>query len=106
MDCLAFHLESNGRRMLFWGDCAHHEVASLDHPEWHALVDMDKTQGAATRKRIYGMAADERLLVMGYHTSFPVARLRAAGGGGVSLVAADVSAPGLRHTRETGGLPA
>ena len=25
----------------------------------------------ATRKRICGMAADERLLVMGYHTCFP-----------------------------------
>ena len=39
---LAFHLESNGKRMLFWGDCAHHEVASLAHPEWHTLFDMDK----------------------------------------------------------------
>ncbi len=68
---LAFHLESGGQRMLFWGDCAHHEVASLAHPEWHALFDMDKERGAATRKRIYDMAARERPLVMGYHTSFP-----------------------------------
>jgi len=68
---LAFHLESQGKRMLFWGDCAHHEVASLAHPEWHALFDMDKAKGVATRKRIYDMAASERLLVMGYHTSFP-----------------------------------
>jgi glyoxylase-like metal-dependent hydrolase (beta-lactamase superfamily II) len=68
---LAFHLESAGKQMLFWGDCAHHEVASLAHPEWHALFDMDKLRGAATRKRIYEMAAAERLLVMGYHTSFP-----------------------------------
>jgi hypothetical protein len=30
-----------------------------------------RRKGAATRKRIYGMAADERLLVIGYHTSFP-----------------------------------
>jgi glyoxylase-like metal-dependent hydrolase (beta-lactamase superfamily II) len=57
--------------MLFWGDCAHHEVASLAHPEWHALFDMDKEKGAATRKRIYDMAAREQLLVMGYHTSLP-----------------------------------
>ena len=68
---LAFHVESAGQRLLFWGDCAHHEVASLAHPEWHALFDMDKKQEAATRKRIYDMAARERLLVMGYHTSFP-----------------------------------
>jgi glyoxylase-like metal-dependent hydrolase (beta-lactamase superfamily II) len=68
---LAFHVESRGKRMLFWGDCAHHEVASLAHPEWHALFDMDKERGAATRRKIYDLASRERLLVMGYHTSFP-----------------------------------
>jgi glyoxylase-like metal-dependent hydrolase (beta-lactamase superfamily II) len=68
---LAFHLESQGKRLLFWGDCAHHEVASLAHPEWHALFDMDKEAGAKTRRRIYEMAAAERIPVVGYHTSFP-----------------------------------
>jgi len=68
---LAFHLESRGKRLLFWGDCAHHEVASLAHPEWHALFDMDKEAGARTRRRIYQMAAEERIPVVGYHTSFP-----------------------------------
>ena len=56
---------------MIWGDCAHHEVASLARPDWHALFDMDKQQGAATRKRIYAMAAAERLPVVGYHASFP-----------------------------------
>lgn len=68
---LAFHIESEGKRLLFWGDCAHHEVASLARPEWHAFFDMDKEKGAATRKRIYDMAAADRLPVAGYHTSFP-----------------------------------
>jgi len=68
---LAFHVESEGRRMLIWGDCAHHEVASLAHPEWHALFDMDKAQGAETRRRIYEMAATEDVVVAAYHTSFP-----------------------------------
>ena len=68
---LAFHIESEGRRVLVWGDCAHHEVASLAHPEWSAFFDMDKEQGKATRKKIYDMAAAERLPVLGYHTSFP-----------------------------------
>ncbi len=63
---LAFHVESEGKRMLVWGDCAHHEVASLARPDWHALFDQD-----ATRKRIYDMAATDRLAVAGYHTSFP-----------------------------------
>lgn len=68
---LAFHVESEGKRLLLWGDCAHHEVASLAHPEWHAYFDMDKEKGAETRKRIYDMAATDRLPVIGYHTSFP-----------------------------------
>jgi hypothetical protein len=32
---------------------------------------MDKQKGVATRKRVYDMAATDRLLVAGYHTSFP-----------------------------------
>jgi len=68
---LAFHLESEGQRLLLWGDCAHHEVASLARPDWHAFFDMEKAEGAETRKRIYGLAAAERLPVAGYHMSFP-----------------------------------
>ncbi|MES1927332.1 MBL fold metallo-hydrolase [Salinisphaera sp. T31B1] len=68
---LAFHIESRGQRLLLWGDCAHHEVASLARPGWHALFDRDKAQGARTRERIYAMAAQERIPVIGYHTSFP-----------------------------------
>jgi glyoxylase-like metal-dependent hydrolase (beta-lactamase superfamily II) len=68
---LAFHIESQGKRLLLWGDCAHHEVASLARPDWHALFDMDKGQAAATRKRIYDMAAADHLPVAGYHMSFP-----------------------------------
>lgn len=68
---LAFHVEDDGRRLVAWGDCAHHEVASLARPDWHALFDMDKTAGASTRRRIYDLAAAERMIVAGYHTTFP-----------------------------------
>ncbi|WP_082504579.1 MBL fold metallo-hydrolase [Methylobacterium sp. Leaf111] len=68
---LAFNVESEGQRLLVWGDCAHHEVASLARPDWHALFDMDKAAGAATRRTIYDMAATDRVLVAGYHTAFP-----------------------------------
>lgn len=68
---LAFHVESEGRRLLVWGDCAHHEVASLARPDWHALFDQDKETGAATRRKIYDMVATDRVAVAAYHTSFP-----------------------------------
>lgn len=79
---LAFHVESEGKGLLLWGDCAHHEVASLAEPDWHAMFDVDKAQGAATRRQIYAMAAAERLPVIGYHMSFPsVGFVEAAGTG-------------------------
>lgn len=68
---LAFDIESDGKRMLFWGDCAHHQVASLARPDWHCTFDIDKEKGAATRRRIYEMAAAERIPVSGYHMPFP-----------------------------------
>lgn len=68
---LAFHIESRGNGLLLWGDCAHHEVASLARPDWHAFFDMDKERGAATRRRVYGMASADRLPVIGYHMTFP-----------------------------------
>lgn len=68
---LNFHIESAGKSIYFWGDCAHHQVASLARPDWHCVFDIDKEQGAATRKRIYEMLASERLPVIGYHMPFP-----------------------------------
>lgn len=80
---LAFLIESEGEQILYWGDCAHHQVASLARPDWHVAFDIDKEKGAATRKRIYDMAATERLAVIGYHMPFPsigyVERLDARG---------------------------
>lgn len=68
---LAFMIESKGKSILFWGDCAHHQVASLAHPEWYCVFDIDKEQGVETRRRIYDMAATDRLPVIGYHMPFP-----------------------------------
>ncbi len=80
---LAFLIESDGKQLLCWGDCAHHQVASLARPGWHCMFDTDKEMGAATRKRIYDMAATDRLPVIGYHMPFPsigyVERLDATG---------------------------
>lgn len=68
---LAFMIESDGKNMLFWGDCAHHQVASLAMPDWYCTFDADKEAGAKTRRRIYEMAAAERIPVQGYHMPFP-----------------------------------
>lgn len=80
---LAFAIESQAKSMLFWGDCAHHHVASLARPDWLCVFDTDKEQAAKTRKRVFDMAATDRLAVIGYHMPFPsigyVERLDTAG---------------------------
>lgn len=68
---LNFLIESEGQAIYFWGDCAHHQVASLARPDWHCVFDIDNEQGAETRKRVYDMLATDRLPVIGYHMPFP-----------------------------------
>lgn len=68
---LAFDIQSQGKRLLFWGDCAHHQVASLARPDWHCVFDVDKEQAAKTRARIFDMAASDRVAVSGFHMPFP-----------------------------------
>lgn len=68
---MAFHIESEGQRLLNWADCANHYIMSLQQPEWHVGFDQDKEMAVATRKRVYDMAANEKLTVVGYHMPFP-----------------------------------
>lgn len=68
---LMYLIESDGKRLLFWGDCAHHHVASLAKPDWHCVFDTDTETAAATRKRVFDMVVTDRLGVIGYHMPFP-----------------------------------
>jgi len=68
---LNFLIESEGTAIYFWGDCAHHQVASLARPDWYCVFDTDKEVAAKTRTRIYEMLAAERLPIIGYHMPFP-----------------------------------
>lgn len=68
---LGFNIESNGKRKVFWGDCAHHQVASLARPDWHCVFDVDKEQAAKTRARMFNMVAGDRVAVSGFHMPFP-----------------------------------
>ncbi|MEO1206251.1 MAG: MBL fold metallo-hydrolase [Pseudomonadota bacterium] len=68
---LAFHIESEGRRLMLWADVTNHYVMSLMKPEWHVLFDHDKDKAIATRKRILAEVAAERIPAIGYHMPFP-----------------------------------
>jgi glyoxylase-like metal-dependent hydrolase (beta-lactamase superfamily II) len=68
---MAWHIESDGRRLLLWGDTANHFVISVQRPDWQVRFDMDKDAAAATRKRIFDLVATDRIPVTGYHMPFP-----------------------------------
>jgi glyoxylase-like metal-dependent hydrolase (beta-lactamase superfamily II) len=68
---MAYHIESEGKRLLVWADTCIHYVMSIQRPEWHIDVDDDKDKAVATRKRILDMVATDRLLVAGFHMPFP-----------------------------------
>jgi glyoxylase-like metal-dependent hydrolase (beta-lactamase superfamily II) len=68
---LAFHIESDGQRVLNWADVANNHVFAVQQPDWHVGFDHDKAAGAATRRRIFDMVSNDKLAVIGYHMPFP-----------------------------------
>jgi len=69
----SYHLESNGRRLLVLGDVCNHYVVSLQRPDWHVRFDMDKDMAVASRKKVLGMIAADKIPFIGYHMPPPAA---------------------------------
>ena len=67
----SYHLESQGKRLLVLGDVCNHYVMSLQRPDWHVVFDMDKDMAVATRKKVLGMIAADRIPFIGYHMPPP-----------------------------------
>ena len=70
---MAYMIEDGGQQILLAADLANHYVWSLAYPDWEVLFDADKEAAAATRRRILGMLASDRIPMMGYHMPFPAA---------------------------------
>jgi glyoxylase-like metal-dependent hydrolase (beta-lactamase superfamily II) len=68
---VSFHLESEGQRLLVTGDVANHHLLALNNPDWPFGFDADPAQAVATRRRFFGMAATDRVQVLGYHFPWP-----------------------------------
>lgn len=75
-------LESDGQRLLITGDSFNHYVYSVQRPDWFVRFDVDKEQGAGTRKAVLARLAAERLPFAGYHMPFPALGFIADDGGG------------------------
>lgn len=68
---MAYVLDSGGKALVITADTANHYIWSLGHPDWEVKYDADKETAAATRKKVFGMLAADRLPFIGYHMPFP-----------------------------------
>ena len=67
------HLVSSGNGTLLVQADITAGAASLfvRNPDWQFVFDTDRPQAVATRKKLYDMAATDRIMVQGYHLAFP-----------------------------------
>lgn len=68
---MVYRLDSGGSQLLLMADLANHYVWSVAYPDWEVRFDADKAAAAQSRRRVLGMAAAERMPVIGYHMPFP-----------------------------------
>lgn len=68
---MCYRIESNGQQLMLLADLANHYVWSLAHPDWEVRFDADKAGAAASRRKVLGMVAADRIPVIGYHLPFP-----------------------------------
>jgi len=68
---MAFHIESDGKRIFLGADFCNHYVMSLQNPEWHVSFDMEKDQAGKTRRKILDMLAADKIPFTSYHMPFP-----------------------------------
>lgn len=67
---VSFLLQSGAEQVLLTADLAYHPVVNINHP-WRPGPDRDKDTALASRRRIFDMAATDKLLVLGFHYPFP-----------------------------------
>ena len=65
-----FLVQSGSDQLLLTADLAYHPIVNVDRP-WVPGPDRDKDTALASRRRIFDMAAADRLLVLGFHYPFP-----------------------------------
>ena len=68
---LAFHIESDGKRLMVTADTFTHYVMAVQRPDWHFEMDDDKDRAVATRQRMLDLLATDRIFVASFHMPFP-----------------------------------
>ena len=74
------------------------------NPDWQVMFDSEPEKAVATRRRVYDMAAAEKMLVAGYHFPFPGHRLHREGRHRLSLRAGGMESSALRSINTRGDI--
>ncbi len=82
----SFAVASGAARILVQSDVTNIPALFLTNPDWHVMYDYDAEQAQKTRRAFYDMAAAEKMLVVGYHFSFPSAGHVEKNGTGYRLI--------------------
>lgn len=64
-------IESNGVQLIDIADTAFSPYISFPNPTWHVAFDMNPDMAVETRVSLMERAADEQLMIFGYHIPFP-----------------------------------
>ncbi|MBO9112103.1 MBL fold metallo-hydrolase [Agrobacterium sp. S2/73] len=67
----AITLESEGQKIVFWGDITHGDILQFDEPGIAIEFDIDQKAAVAARDLAFKQAVDGKYLVAGAHIAFP-----------------------------------
>ncbi|MFE4713253.1 MBL fold metallo-hydrolase [Paenibacillus sp. NPDC056722] len=67
----AYLIESEGDRLLIWGDIIQNATIQMSQPELKFAMDIDADQASRTRIKLLDFASEERIRVTGMHMDFP-----------------------------------
>jgi glyoxylase-like metal-dependent hydrolase (beta-lactamase superfamily II) len=67
----SFMIQSGSGKLLVQSDVCNNPALFMDHTDWIAPFDNDPELTLKTRHKFYDMASSEKVLVAGYHFSFP-----------------------------------
>ena len=66
-----FMITSEGKSFAFLGDLTHHQILLMEKPRMEFSYDTDPKQAAASRVKMLGMLAADKVAVMSYHYPWP-----------------------------------
>jgi glyoxylase-like metal-dependent hydrolase (beta-lactamase superfamily II) len=80
-----FLLDSDGKKLLIWGDLMHAQGIQFPIPDVSVTYDTDPEAAAAVRKSILEYAAKNRIPIAGMHLVYPAVGMVEAEGSGYRL---------------------